>query len=239
MRDQRSHAVLDVTSRTRKAIMIERLLGLHTARDPLRVLDVGCGSGAISQHLATLPAHHEVHAVDTVDVWVVLDGYTFHLVDGTRLPFPRDAFDIVLSNHVIEHVGPITSQRSHLSELWRVLKPSGTGYLSVPNRWRLFEAHYRLLGLSLLPRRWRSPYVRLLGRGDEYDVEPLDATTIEKMLAEAGFVTSRLGVQAIRETLSSERGLSSIARLASRVPDRVLRRVEPLLPTLIYQLHKA
>lgn len=239
MRDRRSHAVLDLASRTRKAIMIERLLGLHTARDPLRVLDVGCGSGAISNHLATLPAGHEVHAVDTVDVRVVLDGFTFHLVDGTRLPFPPDTFDVVVSNHVIEHVGPLAAQRSHVSELWRVLKRSGTGYLSVPNRWRLFEAHYRLVGLSLLPRRCRSPYVRLLGRGDEYDVEPLDATAIEKMLAEAGFVTSRLGVRAIRETLSREEGLSPFARLASRIPDRVLRSVEPLLPTLIYQLHKA
>jgi SAM-dependent methyltransferase len=239
MKHARTHAVLDLQSRALKAAKIERMLDLDRTSRSLTVLDIGCGSGGISQHIATLPASHEVHAVDTVDTRVVTDGYAFQLVDGTALPFPEEMFDVVLSNHVIEHVGQVAAQRAHLDEVHRVLKPSGVAYLAVPNRWRLIEPHYRLPALSLWPRPWRTPYLRLLRGGDEYDIEPLEAGTIEGMLATAGFRASRQGVQAIRLTLDLERGESLLARAVRRIPDRALRPLEPLLPTLTYRLERA
>src|SRR3546814_9833619 len=69
------------------------------------------------------------------------------------LPFADDSFDVVLSNHVIEHVGEQPEQLAHLSELRRVLTPGGIGYLAVPNRWMLVEPHYRLAFLSWWPHR--------------------------------------------------------------------------------------
>ncbi len=236
MNDSRTHAVLDLESRALKAAKIERLLHLDRHSRSLTVLDIGCGSGGIAHHIATLPAGHRVHAVDTVDSRIVRDGYEFHLVTGTDLPFPAGTFDVVLSNHVIEHVGGADAQRAHLDEVRRVLDSSGVAYLAVPNRWRLIEPHYRLVGLSLWPRSWRSPYLRLLRRGDEYDVVPLAAGEIEAMLATAGFHASRLGVEAIRLTLDIERGGSLMARVARRIPDGVFRLLEPLLPTLTYRL---
>ena len=235
-RDARTHAVLDLESRALKARKIERLLGLDQVSRSLTVLDIGCGSGGISQHIAALPAGHRVHAVDTVDCRVVADGYAFHLVEGTELPFPAEMFDVVLSNHVIEHVGNVEKQRAHLSELRRVIKPSGVGYLAVPNRWRLIEPHYRVPALSIWPRRWRTPYLRLLRAGSEYDVEPLEAGAIERMLANAGFRASRLGVQAIRLTLEIERPESLLAQAVRRVPAETLRPFERILPTLTYRI---
>ena len=239
MRHSRTHAVLDLESRALKAAKIERLLGLDQPSRSLTVLDIGCGSGGISHHIATRPAGHDVYAVDMVDTRVVTDGYRFQLVSGTALPFPSEMFDVVLSNHVIEHVGQVVAQRAHLDELRRVMKPSGMAYLAVPNRWRLIEPHYRLPALSVWPRSWRTPYLRLLRGGDEYDVEPLEAGTIEKMLATAGFRASRLGVQAIRLTLDIERHGSLLARGVRHIPDRALRPLEPLLPTLIYRLERS
>ncbi|HEX7173444.1 MAG TPA: class I SAM-dependent methyltransferase [Candidatus Limnocylindria bacterium] len=239
MNDHRTHAVLDLESRALKATKIERLLDLEQMSRSLAVLDIGCGSGGISQHIATRPAGHRVHGIDTVDTRIVKEGYTFQLVTGTALPFPSEMFDVVLSNHVIEHVGNIEAQRAHLDEVRRVLKPSGVAYLAVPNRWRLIEPHYRLPALSLWPRSWRTPYLRLLRAGEEYDVEPLEAGTIERMLATAGFRASRLGVQAIRLTLDIERGGSLLARGVRLIPDRLLRPLEPLLPTLTYRLRRA
>jgi SAM-dependent methyltransferase len=47
------------------------------------------------------------------------------------LPFPARSFDVVLSNHVIEHV---LNQRLHLGEIRRVLADRGVCYLATPNR---------------------------------------------------------------------------------------------------------
>jgi len=49
--------------------------------------------------------------------------------DITALPFPDDHFDVVLCNHVLEHV---IQDRKGISELLRVLSPSGWASLLVP-----------------------------------------------------------------------------------------------------------
>src|SRR5262245_45509962 len=154
----RGHAALDLRSRRLKASKVAVLLGLSNTRTPLRILEVGSGSGAIAHYFANLPAGHRVDAVDVYDSRVVSDGYAFQIVKGTELPFGEAEFDVVISNHVVEHVGKRHDQASHLAEIRRVLKPTGVGYLAVPNRWRLIEPHYRVPFLSVLPERYRSPY---------------------------------------------------------------------------------
>lgn len=49
--------------------------------------------------------------------------------DICNLPFASDSFDIVLCNHVLEH---IPDHRKALSELYRVMKPGGWGIFQVP-----------------------------------------------------------------------------------------------------------
>jgi SAM-dependent methyltransferase len=235
----RTHALLDLVSRRLKAEKIERLLGLATASGSLRILEVGCGSGGIANYFGTLPMQHEVDAVDVVDSRVVHEGFRFQLVAGTILPFPDDTFDVVISNHVIEHVGDDAAQLEHLRELTRVISSSGVGYLAVPNRWRLIEPHYRLPLLSVWPRRWRSTYLRLFRRGDEYDCEPLEARELEAMFARAGLRYRRLGVQAVRATIDLEHPGQIVASVLRRVPDRALRLIEPMMPTLIYRIERS
>ena len=77
----------------------------------------------------------------------------FHLVEGPALPFPQDSFGIVVSNHVIEHVGDYPAQREHLGEIRRILRGDGVLYLATATRWLVTEPHYRLPFLSWLPRR--------------------------------------------------------------------------------------
>ena len=78
-------------------------------------------------------------AVDVVDERISDNGYAFQQVSGTQLPFPDQQFDVVISNHVIEHVGEREQKLEHLTEIARVLRPDGMDYLAVPNRWRLVE----------------------------------------------------------------------------------------------------
>lgn len=231
------HAVLDLPSRRFKGMKIERLLNLAHCAQPIRMLEVGTGSGGIAHYFGT---HTEllcdVDAVDVRDNRVVTEGYRFHLVADTQLPFPNEAFDVVLSNHVIEHVGDEQAQRAHLAELRRVLRTDGVGYLAVPNRWMLVEPHYQLVFLSWLPRPLRSHYLRLTGRGNHYDCEPLTLPETERLLGESGFVGINVCVEALRLTLGIEGFVIPGSALAACLPDNVFRLFSRLMPTLIYRL---
>lgn len=55
-------------------------------------------------------------------------GVTFR-VDITRLPMSDSAYDVVIANHVLEH---IDDDRRAMRELVRVLKPGGIALLTVP-----------------------------------------------------------------------------------------------------------
>jgi len=69
---------------------------------------------------------------------------------GEQLPFDDNAFDIVFSNAVIEHVGSRTAQRAFAAELCRV----GKGFfISTPNRWFPVEHHTGLPIVHWLPAR--------------------------------------------------------------------------------------
>ncbi len=50
-------------------------------------------------------------------------------MDITQLGFPDDSFDLILCSHVLEHV---PDDAIAISEMWRVLKPTGTAVIQVP-----------------------------------------------------------------------------------------------------------
>jgi SAM-dependent methyltransferase len=234
------HAVLDPASRRMKALKIERLLQLDRRPGPLRLLEVGTGSGGIAHYFGTHPsARFEVDAVDVVDNRLVTEGFRYVTVSDTQLPFADESFDVVLSNHVIEHVGDHAAQMRHLRELRRVMAPHGTGYLAVPNRWMLVEPHYRLPFLSWLPTRWRSPYLRAAGKGAHYDCVPLQLGEIEAMFAASGLLAENLCAEALRLTLQIERPGSIADRVQRRIPDVVLHLARRIIPTLIYRFHRS
>lgn len=237
--NRKAHAVIDLPSRHLKAMKIERLLGLSPGIAPLEVLEIGCGAGGIAHYFATNPALPcRVTAVDVNDNRQIRDGYTYLSVRGVELPFAQESFDAVISNHVIEHVGDDTAQLQHLMEIRRVLRKDGIAYLAAPNRWMVTEPHYRLRFLSWLPRRWRSPYLRLRGKGDFYDCEPPQLHELENMLGHTGMGYRNLCIEGWRETFDIERPHHWSARLLRRLPDALLRPLKPIIPTLIYRLER-
>ena len=62
----------------------------------------------------------------TPDVFYELNAV---FVDVTKIGFEADRFDVVICNHVLEHV---TEDRQAFQEIYRVLKPSGYAILQVP-----------------------------------------------------------------------------------------------------------
>lgn len=234
--ERQPHAVLDLPTRRFKGLKIERLLDLASRPQPIRLLEVGTGSGGIAHYFGTHPTLPcDVDAVDVHDSRLITEGFRYHQVHDTELPFADDSFDVVLTNHVIEHVGDECAQRAHLAELHRVLRPHGVGYLAVPNRWMLVEPHYRLAFLSWWPHAWRTPYLRAMHKGEVYDCEPLQRRQLERLMGQAGFNYRNLCVDAMRLTFEIERPGSMGARLLRKTPDLALKPLLGIIPTLIYR----
>ncbi len=167
------HAILDCESRTKKGRKIVAALQSKTDLTGRHVLEVGTGSGIIALCISeAVGSGGNVMAVDVADQRQITGGYDFELVESSRLPFPDATFDVVVSNHVFEHVGDLEQQEDHLREIRRVLREDGFVYFAVPNRWTVVEPHFRLAFLSWVPSSVRSAYLRLSRRGAFYDCNP-------------------------------------------------------------------
>lgn len=236
---RKPHVVLDLKSRFLKAKKIEALIDVPLVARELKLLEIGTGSGGIASYFSgAAKSSYRVSAVDVVDNRLVTDGYDFQLVDSVYLPFDDEVFDVVITNHVIEHVGLHEEQSNHLKEVGRVLKKNGVAYLAVPNRWMLIEPHYGLIFLSWLPRRFRTPYLRLMGKGSFYDCEPLGKNKLESLLDSVGLRYENKCLQALFLTYEFERPLSFVPKIISFIPQVVLKNLIPLIPTHIYILKK-
>lgn len=234
---RQAHAVLDISSRIVKAKKIEILLQLRSSDKPLRILEVGCGSGGIAHYFAIHEQLKcEVSAVDVYDNRLVWDSYNFQKVSGVELPFSSNSFDVVITNHVIEHVGDWDQQLLHIKEIQRVLTPTGQGYLAVPNRWMITEPHYQLKFLSWLPKNWRSTYLKLWRKGNFYDCEPFCLSELETLLKQADVTFENLSVQATKVTLELEKPNSFINIFFKKISNNVLSTFKPIIPTLIYKI---
>jgi len=72
-----------------------------------------------------------VFGVDIEDLRRPKSKVKFSLVDSAVLPYEDKQFDIIISNHTIEH---IENQGRHLSEVKRTLKNDGLVYIATPNK---------------------------------------------------------------------------------------------------------
>lgn len=180
-----------------------------------RVLDLGCGSGEIAAHLARL-AH--VTCADAVDQRVAGRDQPFiQVADG--LPVAPAVFDVVLSNHVIEHVDDAAQ---HLREIRRVLRPGGAAYLATPNRLWPWEVHARVTLLHYLPTPLFDALARRLGRLHE----PVRLLTLASL--------RRLAGDDFAIEVWHPRILHAPTRFALNVPPRV-RRLLAWLPMSLLQ----
>ena len=68
----------------------------------MTVLDVGCGEGYVGEELSARGVR-QAWGVDILDLRRNKNG-PFRLYDGQRLPFPDDAFDLVMLSFVLHHV---------------------------------------------------------------------------------------------------------------------------------------
>ena len=103
-----------------------------------RVLDLGAGPGSFPiERPDLLVIRLDLEAPHRLGKgWYVL-------ADAARMPFASGSFDLVISNHSLEH---FTQLDATVREAGRVLTPRGALYIAVPDATTLTDRIYRWLG---------------------------------------------------------------------------------------------
>jgi SAM-dependent methyltransferase len=101
----------------------------------------GCGVGMYVR--ALLPYADSVYGIDIEAEHLELAAQTapaarLQLAAAEQLPYADNAFDLVLSHEVLEHV---QDDHQAAAEIARVLRPGGRAVIFAPNRWYPFETH--------------------------------------------------------------------------------------------------
>jgi len=106
------------------------ILSRQTINEPTRILDLGSGTGIVSNHIANLFPKSAVMAIDVLSKMIEFakerysstNNLEFKQADGLALPFLSNTFDLVVSRHVLQI---IPNYRNVLEEIVRVLSPGG------------------------------------------------------------------------------------------------------------------
>jgi hypothetical protein len=168
-----------------------------------RILDVG-GSPSIWKFLAVRPRLTILNFPSALERGA--EPISCVAGDGLMLPFKKNAFDIVFSNSVIEHVGSRADQQRFAQEISRV----GRCYwVQTPNRGFPIELHLMLPFIHFLPKAWQRAIVerftvwQLLVRPSEeerafyidhflHQLQLLNKRDLQSLFPEATIVSERL-----------------------------------------------
>jgi len=141
------HSVYEVFSRHFRLKRMTQFVELFKVTSQTRILDVG-GHIGIWAHLSFSPKLTLLNLsparTGTVNIRCVVG-------DARTAPFERDAFDVVFSNSVIEHLRTWEHQRSFAREIARL---GGGYYVQTPNRWFPVEPHLLTPFIHFLPKIW-------------------------------------------------------------------------------------
>jgi 2-polyprenyl-3-methyl-5-hydroxy-6-metoxy-1,4-benzoquinol methylase len=180
--------MLNEESRRQKAAKIISVLQHFLGRedlDGLKALDIGCSTGFISDELHRAGATVTGLDIDEPGLEGARkrfgDEVEFICAGGENIPAPPGSFDIVIFNHIYEHV---VDADAVMTDIRRVLRPDGVVYLGLGNRLGVIEPHYKLPFLSWLPKGAADRYVRLTGRASTYYETFRTRPNLRRMCAE-------------------------------------------------------
>ena len=102
-----------------------------------KVLDVGCGTGFVSQ----LYPNFDITGIDISDGMLANNPYKWIKASAEEIPFEDNTFDFVVCRSLLHH---LDSPSLGLSEMFRVLKPGGKWVCWDPNHGFIYNLIRRL-----------------------------------------------------------------------------------------------
>ncbi|KXJ04244.1 Ubiquinone biosynthesis O-methyltransferase, partial [Exaiptasia diaphana] len=141
--------------------------------EEMAVLDVGCGYGHTAIELA-----RTCRKVVGIEPSLPLAEFGARLAADSGMDHveiqhrsveeleEEEAFDLVILDNVLEH---LPNADDSLERISRSLRPGGLIYIVVPNKLWPIEHHYFLPFLGYLPLPLANAYLRLSGRGEDYE----------------------------------------------------------------------
>ncbi len=153
------------------------------------LLDVGCGR-TFPMAEKWLSTGAKVYGVDPVaDPSAVSEGAQVFKGSAEVVPFNDQAFDVVVSRAVLEH---LKEPAKVFQELFRVLKPGGKTVLLTPSKF-----DYVSVSARLIPNRFHANVVKATEGRNEVDTFPTfyranSRRQIRRLAVNAGFELQRL-----------------------------------------------
>lgn len=165
-----------------------------------RVLDVGASGWFFARYtfedFYPYPERITAGSIQFAEVESARRAYpspSYLTFDGCNLPFADRTFEIVFSNAVIEHIIGEYRQTRFARELMRVGK---SWFVTTPNYWFPFEAHYHLPFIQFLPRSAQRTYNRVFGtaipKGEVQDLALLSARKLQRLFPTSSIAKMRL-----------------------------------------------
>ena len=222
-------------SRRDRAHVILQLLGDEFSAAGA-IADIGSGTGIMKNALEEGSGKYIMGF--ELDIQFIVERTRVIGADACRLPVRDGVFDLVLLNHLYEHV---RDQAGLFREVWRVLAPGGSAYVSAGSRLAVMEPHYRLPFLSWLPRRAADRYLRATGRGETYEgVRFLTRGPLLRLMSAPGFEVTDITERALHELLGPDRGAAwrPLWEGLKRLPAGVRGRVMSASPQWFFLLKK-
>jgi len=232
--------VLEIQGRLRIAKQIAKVLSLYSiGTRSLKVLDIGCSSGVITNYLAGIYGNVIGIDVDERSISIAKKKFTrknlkFFVRDGSKSLFRDRSFDIVVANQVYYC---FANPGDFFKEVYRLLKPGGICYLGARNKYTLWDAQYELPLLSFMPQPMASFLVRLSGRSQEYDVEYRTYWQLKKLCTkfEIKHITPKGIHDPKKYRFEKVMKYRSLVRL---IPEWLLVKIEQVMPNFVWLLVK-
>jgi ubiquinone/menaquinone biosynthesis C-methylase UbiE len=227
--------MLDEQGRRRKAAKILAVLGHFLGREDLKglqALDIGCSAGFISDELRLAGAQVIGLDIDEPGLEKARQRFGEHVefisAAGDAIPLPAKSVDVVVFNHIYEHV---PDPEAVMAEIRRVLTDDGVVYLGLGNRLGVMEPHYKLPFLSWLPKPFADRYVRLTGRADSYYETFRARAGLRRMCGGLHVWDYTFAVLAQPERFAAD---DLVPRRLLGAPPAFWRAIAPVLPTYIW-----
>lgn len=157
--------------------------------------------------------------------------------DGEALPFADDSIDVVVFNHIYEHV---VDADAVVAEIYRVLSRTGVAYLGLGNKLGVMEPHHRLPFLSWLPQGLADRYMQLGKKGDHYYESYRTIAGLKKMLRRFYVTDYSFSIMAHPEEFAAGDQVGGrTASMIRKAPAPVRTAGRQLLPTVIWLASKS